>query len=76
MIPKKKHAIHTLKLPYLTGEQAYLLAQILEQTIKSIWRTHGDDMADFQGRVFHDEPSPQGSATQRDRPENDTDIDF
>lgn len=45
----------------LTGEQAYMAAMALEGMVHALWRTYGDDMADFQGRVFPDEPSPYGA---------------
>lgn len=67
---------HTIYLPKMTGEQAYLLAKILEETVTAIWRAHGDDMADFQGRVFPDEPSPPGSITEFDLPAGYTPGDF
>ena len=69
------HGSH-IHLPPLTGEQAYLLALILEETVKAIWRAHGDDMASFQGRAFPDEPSPTGSVIKCDHPESDANIDF
>ena len=50
--PRLRHA--QIHLPPLTGEQAYILAAILERAVSAIWRAHGDAMADFQGRVFPD----------------------
>jgi hypothetical protein len=47
-----------IHLPSLTGEQAYLLAGLLERAVSAIWRAHGDDMAEFQGRAFPDAPPP------------------
>ena len=40
----------------LNGEQAFMLAEFLETVVMSLWRELGDDMADFQGRVFPDDP--------------------
>jgi hypothetical protein len=57
-------------LPSLTGEQAYLLAGLLERAISAIWRAHGDAMADFQGRVFPDAPPPRDAVDVIDRPAN------
>lgn len=51
----------SLLLPKLTGEQAHLAAETLEAISLAIWSKYGDDMADFQGRVFPDKPSPPGS---------------
>ena len=48
---------HRIELPELNGEQAFLLADILEQIAHLIWQAHGDAMADFQGRVFPDWPA-------------------
>ncbi len=43
----------------LTGEHAFIMAEFLETIVMSLWRELGDDMAQFQGRVFPDEdPSP------------------
>lgn len=46
-----------LLLSQLSGEQAYLLAEILELTMQAIWAKYGDAMADYQGRCRPDEPS-------------------
>lgn len=62
---RQKHA--TVKIPPMSGEQAYLLALILEQTATAIWRAHGDAMADFQGRVFPGAPPPIDGLTVVDR---------
>jgi hypothetical protein len=48
-----------IHLPSLTGEQAFLLAGLLERAVSAIWRAHGDDMAEFQGRAFPDDPPPR-----------------
>ena len=48
--------VTTIRIHLLTGEQAYMTAFALEQVVNAIWREHGDDMADFQGRVFPDGP--------------------
>lgn len=65
-----------IELPPLSGEQAYLLAFILEKAAMAIWNLHGDAMADFQGRVFPDEPPPYGSSEQYDCPEDDSGVPF
>lgn len=65
---------YCLELPHLSGEQAYLLALVLEETVKAIWGAHGDAMADFQGRVFPDEPSPYGSVTDLISPESEPEF--
>ncbi len=62
---KKAHA--TIKLPPLTGEQAWLLVKLLERAAAAVWRAHGDAMADFQGRVFPDEPPPPDAVTLVER---------
>ena len=66
----------SIRVPRMTGEQAYLLSRLLNEILFAIWSAHGDDMADFQGRAFPDEHSPPGSVTERDGSESDTEIDF
>jgi hypothetical protein len=67
---------YCLELPHLSGEQAYLLALVLEDTVKAIWGVHGDAMADFQGRAFPDEPSPYGSVTGSASTESEPEFQF
>jgi hypothetical protein len=68
-------ARHTqLHLPALSGQQAFLLANALEQLASAIWRAHRDAMADFQGRAFPDLPPDPDSVTLTDNPhDNDED---
>ena len=40
----------------LNGENAFMIAEFLESVVRMLWREYGDDMADFQGRVFPDQP--------------------
>jgi len=40
----------------LKGEHAFMTAEFLESVVQMLWREFGDDMADFQGRVFPDDP--------------------
>lgn len=58
----------------LTGEQAYMAARALEGMIHALWRAYGDDMADFQGRVFPDELSPYGAVYCSKIDENNGDF--
>ena len=68
---RRSHAhIH---LPSLTGEQAYLLAGLLERAVSAIWRAHGEDMADFQGRAFPDAPPPSDAVDVIDNGKADED---
>jgi hypothetical protein len=56
---RKSNPFLYLHFPHLmTGEQAYMSALILESMARALWRAYGDDMADFQGRVFPDDQSP------------------
>lgn len=64
-----------IHLPSLTGEQAYLLAGLLERAVSAIWRAHGDDMADFQGRAFPDHPPPSDAVVLADTSPDDLDGD-
>jgi hypothetical protein len=63
---RPRHRYVQIHLPPLTGEQAYILAAILERAVSAIWRAHGDDMADFQGRVFPDAPPNPDPPTTTD----------
>ena len=54
----RANPVMSIFTPRLTGEQAYMTAKVLENMVSALWRAYGDDMADFQGRVFPDEPSP------------------
>ncbi len=56
---RKPNPILYLYFPFrLTGEQAFMATLFLESAVRSLWRAYGDEMADFQGRVFPDHPSP------------------
>jgi len=46
----------SIRLPYLTAEEAWTVAAILEGLLDTIWRAHGAAMADYQGCVFPDWP--------------------
>lgn len=62
---RQRHA--RVELPPMNGEQAYLLAAVLEKTVSALWRAHGDAMADFQGRAFPDATPPPDAVTFIDR---------
>jgi hypothetical protein len=62
--------------PALTGEQAYLLALLLEETAKVLWCAHGNAMADFQGRAFPDASDPEGAVIACDLTLNDANADI
>ena len=47
-------------MPRFHGESAYMAALMLQQMINALWRAYGDQMADFEARVFPDVPSPFG----------------
>ena len=64
---KRRRPSARIHLPPLTGEQAWFLVDVLERAIRAIGRAHGDDMADFQGRVFPDHPPPRDAITLVDR---------
>ena len=56
-----------LRLPALTAEEAWTIAAILEGVLDNIWRTHGDAMADYQGRMFPEwNPSPDAEPYRPD----------
>ena len=55
---KRRRLGGILRLPWLTAEEAWALATILEQLQQAIWRVHGDAMAEYQGAVFPDHPAP------------------
>ncbi len=73
---QKSNPILYLLFPHrLTGEQAFMTALFLESIVRSLWRVYGDDMADFQGRVFPDDPWPWADAYCKQKSSND-DEDF
>jgi hypothetical protein len=57
-------------LPPMTGKQAYLVGLFFDNALRLIWDTYGDDMADYEGRVFPDDPP-----SIEDFMETDPDID-
>lgn len=52
----KKNPINQILKCQLTGEQAYMTVISLHKTIMTLWRFYGDEMADFEARVFPDDP--------------------
>jgi len=64
-----------IHLPSLTGEQAYLLVGLLERAVAAVWRAHGDDIADFLGRAFPDDPPPGDAVDVGDRSPDQLDGD-
>ena len=38
-----------IHFPPLTGEEALLVANLLDRALAALWRTHGDAMADLLG---------------------------
>lgn len=58
----------------LNGEQAYMAAFLLDSMIHALWRTYGDDMANFQGRVFPDDPAPYSAFYCNLRDDEDDDF--
>lgn len=58
----------------LTGEQAFMTAEFLESIVRMIWREFGDDMADFQGRVFPDDPTQVCGCYSKRRQTDDEDF--
>jgi hypothetical protein len=63
-------------LPPLDPEQAWSVVIVLEHIIHTIWRTHGDAMADYQGRVWPDLPPPPDAQVYRSITPTDDDQDF
>ena len=61
----------TIRLPWLTAQEAWAVAAILERLQWAIWRLHGEAMADYQGAVFPDHPpsqeTPPGRVPKRTR---------
>jgi hypothetical protein len=49
-----------IHLPDFTDEHAHMTAFALEQIANAIWQEYGDNMADFQGRVFPEGPPDLG----------------
>ena len=53
---EEKDRVLKVHLRQLRGEHAYMAALLLEAVLSALWSEYGDDMADFQGRVFPDDP--------------------
>ncbi len=70
----KSNPILYLLFPHrLTGEQAFMAALVMESAMRALWRAYGDDMVDFQGRVFPDDPSPWADAYCTQKSDNNDD---
>lgn len=54
---RKKPLLHIYHARPMKGEHAFMTAEFLESIVSMLWREFGDDMADFQGRVFPDDPT-------------------
>lgn len=54
--PGKRRALRSvqLHLPILTGEEALLIADLLDRVIAALWRVHGPDMIDLLARLGTD----------------------
>jgi hypothetical protein len=68
---KRKPSLHIYHSRPLTGEHAFMTAELLESIVRMLWRELGDDMADFQGRVFPDDPSCECNCYSRRIRQND-----
>lgn len=67
------------RLPCLTAEEAWTLAAILEGVQDSIWRTHGDAMADYQACMYPDwnlSPAAEPYRPDPSEPWASADVDF
>ncbi len=49
---RRRHA--QIHFPPLDASEALLVVNLFEKAITAIWRAHGDDMADYLGRVDPD----------------------
>lgn len=63
-------------LPPLDPEQAWTMVILLDRIINTIWRVHGDAMADYQGRVWPDLPAPPDAEPCRSKPPPVDNTDF
>jgi uncharacterized protein (DUF2384 family) len=72
--PRRRHA--QIHLPDLDAEQAVTVARVLEKAIEAIWRAHGDEMAEFLGRVFPDSMPRPPDAVWSGSGGNDDDVCF
>jgi len=55
-----------LRVPCLSSSEACLLADALQALLYSLWRAHGDDLADYYGSLG--EPSPRPPHADPDAP--------
>ncbi len=60
-LPWKRRGHHHAQIhfPPLTGEEALLVANLLDRVIHSLWRAHGDAMADLLGCCDPDDALPK-----------------
>jgi hypothetical protein len=56
--------------------RTYHVVDVLETIIAAICDAYGDDMADYQGRVFPDRPPPSDAEDFVDSPSSDPDDDI
>jgi len=80
-LPPRRHVrgqrATQIYLPPLDPEQAWSVVIVLERIINTIWRTHGDAMADYQGRMWPDLPPPRNAEVYRHtKPNHSDDQDF
>ena len=73
---KQKPLLYINHTRPLKGEHAFMTAEFLESVVRMLWREFGDDMADYQGRVFPDDPSYECSCSKRGTRTTDDDEDF
>ena len=67
-----------IHLPSMEPDQAVMVVDVLEKTVKAIWRAHGDAMADYLGCVAPDSmPRPPDAVwSGKQGTKDDTDLDF
>jgi len=52
------------------------VVSLLDRIINTIWRVHGNAMADYQGRVWPDLPAPPDAEPCRSKPPPVDNTDF
>ena len=70
---RRKPTLYTYHARPLNGESAFMIADFLESVVHMLWREFGDDMADFQGRAFPDDPPSQYEANYCKKRRSDDD---
>lgn len=78
--PRRRSRHAQVHLPAMDAEQSLLMVEVLERVLRSIWRAHGDAIADYLGCVDPDSERMQRPYDAQwscsDSPSDNDDYDF